>query len=305
MFWLLEANMLCATTELANLQFQTLLGTGFMRPRFPYMTSPPHRHLLYELYFVHHGQCTTNCDGQDYTYGQSDILLVNRGTLHNTSQVSEDADVYSILFSFFPVDKQDAPLYSRLLSRLSSPILLHGQEHLLFLLNQLRQECALKQPLYDATVDALLQLLYAQLLRSLLDIPASDLPQLFPIAPPTTEPHRLCDNMPQVFYMAVLDSFFNHLPPPQKATLTELSKHMYVSVGQIRRLVKQYYGVSFQEKLIQTKLERSQLLMATTDLSLKAVAEQAGYGSYNAFFEAFTAHTGQTPSQYRQACCKK
>ena len=289
--------MAYATTELAGIQFQTLLGTGFMHPQFPWTASPPHRHLTCELYFVSSGQCTAHCDGQDYVCHPSDLLFINAGTRHNVSQMSEDTILHALLFSVFPTGKQDSPLYSQLCAKLTAPILLRGQDKLL------RQECALQQPLYDTTVDALLQLFYAQLLRSILEVPAADLPQRFPITPPDTYPHHPGDNLPQAFYMAVLDSFFNNFPL-QKASLTELSMRLRVSDSQTRRLVKKYYGVSFQEKLIQAKLERSKFLMKNPDLSLKAVAEQAGYGSYNAFFEAFTAQTGQTPSHYRQVDAK-
>lgn len=304
MFWFLESQMAYVTTELADIQFQTLLATGFMHPQFLWTDSPLHRHLTYELYFVGGGQCTAHCDDRDYICNPSDLLLISAGTRHHVSQISEDTVLHSLQFSIFPTDKQDSPLYSQLRDKLSSPILLRGQDKLLMLLNQLRQECALQQPLYETTVDASLQLLYAQLLRSILDIPAADLPQRFPITPPASYPHQPGDNLPQVFYIAVLDSFFNNFPL-QKASLYELSIRLRVSVSQTRRLVKKYYGVSFQEKLIQAKLERSQHLMKNSDLSLKAVAEQAGYGSYNAFFEAFTAHTGQTPSQYRQTLSNK
>ena len=304
MFWFLESQMAYITTELAGIQFQTILATGFMHPQFPWTASPPHRHLTCELYFVSAGQCTARCDGRDFVCHPSDLLFISAGTRHHVSQMSEDTVLHSLQFSIFPTGKQDSPLYAQLRDKLSSPILLRGQDKLLTLLNQLRQECALQQPLYDITVDALLQQFYAQLLRSILEVPAADLPQRFPITPPDTYPHHPGDNLPPVFYMAVLDSFFNNFPL-QKASLDELSLRLRVSVSQTRRLVQKHYGVSFQEKLIQAKLERSKFLMKNPALSLKAVAERAGYGSYNAFFEAFTARMGQTPSQYREVCTKE
>ncbi len=301
MFWFLESQMAYVTTELADIQFQTLLATGFMHPQYPWTASPLHRHLTCELYFVGGGQCTAHCGEHDYICNRSDILLVNDGLRHNISQLSRDVVLYSFHFSFFPDSEQDAPLHSRLLDRLSSPVLLRGQETLLSTLNLIRQEFALHQSMYDTTIDALLQVFYARLLRSLLDDPVPDLPQPFSIAPPTDQEHRLCDSVPQIFYTVILDSFFNSRPI-QEATLATLALCLHLSTVQTRRVVKAYYGISFREKLIQTKLEKSQFLMDTTDLSLKAIAEQAGYSSYRAFFKAFTAHTGQTPSQYRQSC---
>lgn len=304
MFWFPEPNMICATTELAGLHIQTIFSRGIMRHQPPSLRSIPHVHLNGELFFVNQGQCATRCGEQDYVCNRSDILLIGEGLRHNVSRLSQDAVLYSFHFSFFPDSKQDAPLYSRLLAKLSSPVLLRGQEALLSTLNLIRQEFALHQPMYDTAIDALLQVFYTQLLRSLLDVPVSNLPQPFHITPPTNQEHRLCDSVPQIFYTAILDSFFNSRPI-EEATLATLALYLNLSTVQTRRVVKAYYGISFQEKLIQTKLEKSRFLMDTTDLPLKAIAEQAGYSSYRAFFNAFTARTGQTPSEYRHARAEK
>ncbi|MBE6956981.1 MAG: helix-turn-helix domain-containing protein [Ruminococcaceae bacterium] len=303
MFWFLEPNIICATTELAGLHIQTIFSVGIMRHQPPSTPSTPHTHLNCELFFINQGQCTARCGEQEYICNRSDILLVGDGLRHNVSRLSPDAVLYSFHFSFVP-DRQDAPLYSRLRDRISSPVLLQGQETLLSVLNLIRQEFALRRSMYDTAIDALLQVFYTQLLRCLLDAPVSDLSQPFQIDPPTDLEHRLCDSVPQIFYTAILDSFFNSLPV-EEATLSLLALCLHLSTVQARRVVKQYYGISFQEKLIQTKLKKSRLLMDTTDLSLKAIAEQVGYSSYRAFFKAFADHFGQTPSEYRRTRAKE
>ncbi|MBQ3557504.1 MAG: helix-turn-helix domain-containing protein [Oscillospiraceae bacterium] len=302
MFWFLRSNFICAATDLADIRFHTIFSVGFTHARLPEV-SPVHYHLNYELFFVNRGHSTVRCGDRDYVCGPSDILLINEGTRHATVRLSADADVYSLQFSFFPNNKQADSFYSRLLSRLSSPELLRGQETLLTTLNLLRKEFAQQQPLYDTTVEALLQVFYAQLLRTFLDVPAAPLPQSFPITPPADRKNQQFDVVvPQMHYKAILDSFFNSRSLQENVCLAALSRELSLSAAQTRRVVKRYYGVSFQERLIQAKLQRSQFLMDTTDLSLKAIAEQCGYGSYHAFYKAFTAHTGQTPSEYRRFC---
>ena len=299
MFWFLRSNFVCTATDLADIHFHTIFSVGFTRTE-PHAVTPVHYHLNYELFFVNHGQCTIRGDEQDYICNPSDILLLNEGARHKMARLSPDADVYSLQFSFSPNHKQADSFYSRLLAKLSSPVLLRGQETLLTTLNLLRKEFALQQPLYDTTIEALLQVFYAQLLRSLLDVPATPLPQSFSITPPADRKHQQFDVVPQIFYKAILDSFFNS-SSLQIADLSRLAKELSLSTIQTRRVVKRYYGVTFQERLIQAKLQKSRFLMDTTDLSLKAIAEQSGYGSYHAFFKVFTSHTGQTPSEYRQS----
>ena len=295
-------SLICMSTQLDDLCIQTVLEAGFLRHQCS-RNFHPHNHLNCELYFVNRGQCTVRCGEQDYVCNQSDILLINSGTQHTVLQRSEDAILYSLRFSFNPTDKQGSSLYSRLFAKLSTPVLLHNQEQPLSLLNQLRQELASRQPLYTTTAPALLQLFYAQLLRVLLDIPSPTLPQPFSIVLPETQPQPLSEDIPQVFYMDRINYYFMQFPL-QTASLSHFARYLNLSISQAQRIVKTYYGVPFQERLIQAKLQKSQFLMATTDLSLEEVAEQAGYGSYTAFFKAFTSRTGQTPSQYRETCRK-
>ena len=295
--------LICITTKLDELHVQTILEAGFLREQAS-RHFHPHHHLNCELYFVNRGRCTVRCGEQDYTLEHSDILLINSGTQHTVTERSEDLIVYSLRFSFSPSDKQDVSLYSRLFDKLSSPVLLQRQEQSVSLLNQLRQELALRQPMYKAIVPALLQQVYAQLLRTLLDVPTPALEQPFAITLSANHTNQLHETIPPAFYMDRIDYYFMQFPL-QAVSLAHLSRYLNLSVSQTQRMIKTYYGVSYQERLIQAKLEKSQLLMATTDLSLEDIAQEAGYSSYTAFFKAFTARTGQTPSQYRQSCSKE
>lgn len=295
--------LICITTTLDELYIQTILEAGFLQEQAS-RRFQPHYHLNRELYFVNRGRCTVRCGKQDYTLGPSDILLINSNTQHTVTEQSEDLIVYSLRFSFSPADKQDASLYSRLFTKLSSPVLLQRQEQSVSLLNRLRQELALQQPMYKAFVPALLLQMYTQLLRTLLDIPSPALQQPFAITLPSDLARKLDEDIPPAFYMDRINYYFMQFPL-RTASLSHLSRYLNLSVSQTQRMIKTYYGISYQERLIQAKLEKSQLLMATTDLPLEAIAEQAGYGSYPAFYKAFTARTGQTPSQYRQSCAKE
>ncbi|MBE6957506.1 MAG: hypothetical protein E7450_08700, partial [Ruminococcaceae bacterium] len=104
-FWFLRANFVCSTTDVADICFQTMFSVDFMRHTAPTL-APVHSHLNYELFFVNQGQCTFRCGDRDYTCNPSDILVINAGTLHNRLQISPDALLYSLQFSFSPNSKQ-------------------------------------------------------------------------------------------------------------------------------------------------------------------------------------------------------
>ena len=294
--------MICMETTTVNgLRIQTVLDSGFycyQKPRDP----NPHCHLNHELYFVEAGSCTALCAGRDYVCKAGDILLINAGTEHNVWQLTEETSLYSFRCSLYPASEEDRKLYLALLDRVKEPVCLPGQDSLVSLLKQIRWELAQRRPLWEETFQGLLRVFYAAWIRCLLGenaVSVSDRP--FSITPGTGRDFKgFCEDTPQEFYMDILDEFFTHLPL-QNTTLTELAGRLYLSVSQTQRMIKRYYGMSFQQKLIDAKMRKSMRLMTTTNASLDRIAEQVGYDSYNAFFEAFTAFTGNAPSQYRQS----
>ena len=48
------------------------------------------------------------------------------------------------------------------------------------------------------------------------------------------------------------------------------------------------------------KIARAKQLLATTELSVTAVAERTGFADYNNFIQRFKKMTGRTPLQYRK-----
>jgi len=294
-------DMICMeTTILGQLRIQTVLDSGFycyQKPRDP----NPHCHLNHEVYFVDAGSCTTRCTGREYVCEADDLLLINAGAEHSVQQLTKEASLYSFRCSFYPICEQEQTLYMKLLECIREPLHLRGQTSLVTLLKQIRWELAQQQMLCEEKLQGLLQVFYVEWMRCLLDVasvPVADHP--FSVTPGSGQGLKgFRENTPQEFYMDILDEFFTHLPI-ENTTLTELAGRLYLSVSQTQRLIKRYYGMSFQQKLIHAKIRKSMRLMATTDTSLERIAEQVGYDSYNAFFEAFTALTGKTPSQYRQ-----
>ena len=107
-----------------------------------------------------------------------------------------------------------------------------------------------------------------------------------------------CKDTQQEFYIDILDAFFTHLP--SEPTPEMLCKHLHLSLRQTRSVIRVHYGMSFRQKLSQTRIDTAKRLLQTTKLSLETISQNAGYTSYNAFFEAFTAQTGMSPSQYKR-----
>jgi len=94
-----------------------------------------------------------------------------------------------------------------------------------------------------------------------------------------------------------VDFYFNesHLPLTPK----ELASKIGISVRQVNRIMLQYYGMTFNEKLTKERLRNSKSMLKNTDLPIKEIAVRAGFSSYYYFSKIFRKHFGMTPSEYK------
>jgi AraC-like DNA-binding protein len=83
-------------------------------------------------------------------------------------------------------------------------------------------------------------------------------------------------------------------------TVTRLANALQASESRVRRQFKQAAGVSLGSYIQNYRLNRAMSLLRNTTLSMADVAEQAGFGSPQAFSRTFKKETGQTPWNYRQ-----
>jgi AraC-like DNA-binding protein len=78
-----------------------------------------------------------------------------------------------------------------------------------------------------------------------------------------------------------------------------LAKKLGVSSRQLLRLMMEYFGMSYQDKLLQTRMDHALWLLRTTDDSVSSIAEAVGYSSETAFRKVFRRHFGASPKEMR------
>lgn len=78
-----------------------------------------------------------------------------------------------------------------------------------------------------------------------------------------------------------------------------LCKQFFISEAQLRRVVKQYTGVSPNRYLLSLRLAKARTALATTDDAIKTVADSCGFSSAYYFTRCFTASEGVSPTAYR------
>ena len=96
----------------------------------------------------------------------------------------------------------------------------------------------------------------------------------------------------------LIDVFFEQ-HHAEHVSESQLAEALHVSVRQLSRILKKNYGMNFSEKLLSARMDHAAWLLRTTDLSVAAVSEAAGFSSEGNLFRRFRTRFGMTPGQYR------
>lgn len=96
----------------------------------------------------------------------------------------------------------------------------------------------------------------------------------------------------------VLEHVHSHIG--DTITLEQLAAVACVTGPYITRLFKKELGISPIQYVIKKKVERAEMLLYTTDLSVKEVAWQLGFSDDSYFIRLFRKQTGTTPQEYRE-----
>lgn len=102
-----------------------------------------------------------------------------------------------------------------------------------------------------------------------------------------------------------LDEVFGyiHVHLTQELSLETLEREFYVSRQHLNRQFKQRTGMSVHQYIVKARLDLSRKYIEE-GLSIMAVCNKCGFGSYNHFFRAFRKEYGITPKEYYQLICQ-
>jgi AraC family transcriptional regulator of arabinose operon len=86
---------------------------------------------------------------------------------------------------------------------------------------------------------------------------------------------------------------------PQNIKIDEIARHVGITRSQLYRIFKRSAKVSPKEYLMNYRLDCSTILMHTTNLSFKEIADSVGFEYTSHFYRMFKKHFGVTPSAYK------
>ena len=133
-----------------------------------------------------------------------------------------------------------------------------------------------KDPYYRLLASASLKLALLQLLRAR-DGEKSD--------------YRLVENV-----LEFIRGNYHNCELDNRAIAAQFSYHPYY----LNELMRHHTGRTLHGQLIDYRLHMARHYLTTTNLSITAIAEKAGFSSYTYFIKLFRERVGTTPLQYRK-----
>ena len=233
-----------------------------------------HNHASYELHIILQGECVLFINNTELTLKAGQGIIISPEVYHSPKTVTTPFNRFS--FAFQPAEGW-----------------LKNGDFLVFQADaSIQNTCAdilqeLKQS-EDMFHKELLAGQFGQLILTVLR------------AVRETPPKKAAADQKQMEDMTVIDRFFVNTPIKER-TRENLSRLLNCSQRQVLRKIYTLYGMSFQDKLLCSRIETAQHLLRTTDTPVEDICVIAGYADKAAFYKAFRGCTGTTPVKYRKA----
>ncbi|WP_296829687.1 AraC family transcriptional regulator [uncultured Megasphaera sp.] len=250
-----------------------------------YITQLPrtmHRHEdILEIILVHQGQGIYSVDGKKYTIEKGDILIIDSGTVHDESALSQS----DLSIGSCGVTELHIPGLAKnhLLKPHQSPLLKTGD---MFLpLSQM-----MKSMYAYTTGSSCVSAEAANYLLQAFIVTVYQLLQQRQEGEENKEDNELARQI-----KAYVDEHYM-----ESITLAKLAAQFHVSPSYVTRVYKKVYGYAVMQYILRRRIGEAQTLIIDTDLSLTEIASRVGYSSSSYFHDMFLKMTGISPRRYRE-----
>jgi AraC-type DNA-binding domain-containing proteins len=96
-----------------------------------------------------------------------------------------------------------------------------------------------------------------------------------------------------------IDLFFDHLMDGD-AHMEDLCLLVHLSPSQLNRVIKELYGTTFKQKLIDVRIAYIKYFLKYLDLSIDEIAAKTNFSTGSSLSLFFKQHSGMAPGQYRR-----
>ena len=248
-----------------------------------------HRHPSLELHYALAGKCNLTCAGHRISIQEGMALLIPPETYHDVVHTEKNTIRLCVSFKISPSKTDSANTKDFCAAyNCSKPIVLNiaGTESQYILKKQAEILDNEENDPYKS--DKLLSLFCSLLLELKSHITENE-----SILPGT----KTAEDQEEINFK--IDSFLgtNFMSNNAKS---RIASNLYVSPRQLQRIIRKNYGMSYREKLAETRLQIAVDLLNNSNMPIHKISEILGY-SCSANFSAFIKRIpGKTPSQIRK-----
>ena len=236
-----------------------------------------HEHLLYEVYFIEKGRLTLQCDKTKLSLETGDILIISPHVPHKILSYEEDLVRFNFQFMGRFAEKRPYIFLNPSAA---------AQKEIYTLISLIRGYLANTDDNADVfRMNHAFSILLSHVVQPILSA------EIFKQG--TTKRSRLQQ-------LVAIDQFFFDRYAEQ-CTIMDLAELLNYSKAQTRRILLEYTGVSFPEKLRQHRILAAKQYLLNSDFSIEEIAERCGYQSRMGFESAFKKSEGMSPHKFRSS----
>ncbi|MFC5470652.1 helix-turn-helix transcriptional regulator [Cohnella suwonensis] len=81
--------------------------------------------------------------------------------------------------------------------------------------------------------------------------------------------------------------------------LKAIAKQLYVNSAYLGRLFKNFESITFNDYLVEVRMEKAKELLMTTDKRIYEIAREVGYRQLDWFYKKFKEYTGYSAKEYK------
>ena len=237
-----------------------------------------HCNAEYEVHVILSGSCNLLLDDVPHLMSPSSAVLICPKFFHSPINVSDDFCRLSFNFTL-----EDGPLAEQL-AQLNGFSMCTLPPQAMAVCQDILTELVSNIPFREDALVALFMQLLVQLFRSI-QMDQSGV--------------GIQDATSILLRTATIDKFFSPFPH-SFGTQENLAQMLHLSRRHLNRVLRQCYGMSFREKMLQSRMEGAGWLLLTTDKKISEIGTMVGYVAESSFFKAFRTYYKMTPQAYRK-----
>lgn len=249
-------------------------------------TLPAHSHGsgCYEIHYIPFGYGRLNVNNQYYDIAPNTLYVTGPHVVHAQAPILDDPmQEYCVYLKIRDTSRPRKP--SSVMDAFLSTAFWLGPDtqgvHGLML--QLFSELEHRYTGYQNQVELLLPQLLICMVRNYEQCQLSQ----------TVFAHNMSDSK-----SVIIDQYF--LYEYHSLSLEALADRLKISPRQTQRLLKEYYGKTFQQKKAEARMSAAAILLSDRERSIAFIAEALGYSSAEHFSSAFQKYYKTSPGKYRK-----